>query len=189
MNCPKCKSELQPGAEKCEQCGAPVKKTKIVILRVVGILVFIALFVTAVVIYITHNKTLNPTPPSSGSTSDEQSVSDQVIYDKNGIKITYLYFENVGITPRFVFRIENSSILNIYANVSDVSVNDNMISTSLFTKVNAGKRATDYLYANLDDLVENGIYTVSKLEFELRISNADDEFGDPLDSTSVVIKF
>lgn len=191
MQCPKCKSEIQKGAKNCENCGAPVNtfiNNKIV--RIVAILLFIALFIVAVVIY-TSNKD-NTDPHYHFTTGDEAAEIQygKPVYDKNGIKVIAMYYDGSGYNPRFVFRIENSSAHDIYITCDDVSFNDYMMSASLYTKVTAGKRASANLLFEEEDFLENNITTLKKLEFKLIISDVDLEEDNPINDTeNIVISF
>jgi len=123
---------------------------------------------------------------SAAETSkEEEKTVEQVLYDENGIKLTYLGYEE-DIFPALKFRIENSSDKSYMVTTDDVSVNDSMISTSIIETVAPGKKSIAKMNMFSSDLEENGIEKIEKVEFKLHCTNSDD-FMDSFDSKVLTI--
>lgn len=99
------------------------------------------------------------------SVSAESSVSEEpsdvdastVVYDKNGIKITYKGLENqYGITTSIKFLLENSNSEKYTVQTTDISIDGFTYSTIMSTSIAANKKASDSVVILDSDFKENG---------------------------------
>lgn len=107
------------------------------------------------------------------SNAEEQSQADKVIFEKNGVKVTYKGIEDGLVTQKIKLKVENNSKKDYVVQSEDLSVNDCML-TSLFSlTVNKGKSAVGEVEYGISDLEENNIKKTEKVEFKLTFSNPD----------------
>ena len=93
------------------------------------------------------------------------SPSNMVVYDANGVKITYKGCTDAwdgGINVNFL--IENNTDKTILIQNRDTSVNGFMIDGVLSDEITSGKKANTALSIWKSDLEENNIVTVKELE-------------------------
>ncbi len=99
------------------------------------------------------------------SVSAESNVSEEpsdvdvstVVYDKNGIKITYKGLENqYGITTSIKFLLENSNSEKYTVQTTDISIDGFTYSTIMSTSIAANKKASDSVVILDSDFKENG---------------------------------
>lgn len=120
-------------------------------------------------------------------TNGTSSPSGTVIYEKNGIKITYL-----GIAARkyggeeVKLYIENSSEKNYIVQVDDESVNGLMTDSVFSCDVAAGKSAYDSIEFPDFVLEESNLTSVNTVEFIFRIFNADN-WSDRVESAIITV--
>lgn len=108
-----------------------------------------------------------------------------VVYDNNGIKLTYLGYEK-DIFPELKFKLENTSDKSYSVSTEDVSINDSMISTGIFESIASGKKSMVDMTMLESDLEDNGIDKIEKVEFKLRCTNSND-FMDSFESNVITI--
>ena len=215
MKCPYCNNEVRDGAKHCGQCGAslvPAKKdSKSTIIAIViagAIAVAVIAFVlkglsnnkntsntepsdTAPVSTVSYSTVAAPTAAPDTQEADDTSAlnEEKLIYDHNDIKIYYVSFTEKYL-PKFTFRIENNSDYDILLSTDNESVNDYMITTIIVKDVAAGKKATAEMVFYDSDLTDNNITKIEKLEFVLKISQANYYGDSPIDDEkSIVIEF
>lgn len=116
--------------------------------------------------------------------------SGSVLVDKNGIKITFMGFaeKTDGLLGYDIkVKIENTSSKNYTVQVRDLSINDVMITTSVFSaNVASGKTSNDAIWVY--SLEDAGVtLPIKKAEFYLHIFNADD-WHDSFDSDVVTVQ-
>lgn len=104
---------------------------------------------------------------SSIAETTKEVSKEQVLYEKDGIKLTFLEYEE-GYLPSLKFRIENSSDISYFITTDDVSINDSMISTGIFETVAPGKKTVANMTMFESDLKDNGIEKIEKVEFKLK---------------------
>lgn len=94
---------------------------------------------------------------TSNSSSESSNVEiSKVVYDKNGIKITYKGLENsYNITTKLNFLIENNNSETYTVQTTDVSIDGFTYSTLMSTKVASNKKATDSIVVLDSTLKEN----------------------------------
>ncbi len=100
----------------------------------------------------------------------EVTIEEQVVLDKNGIKITAKSLETKGIFgPEIKLLIENNSDTNVTVQARNVSVNGYMVETMLSSDVAAGKKANDSLTFMSSDIDTAGITTIADMEFAFHV--------------------
>ena len=122
----------------------------------------------------TNTVEITDTQPSDSSSSS----SGDVIYDSNGIKITYL---GVGTTtlgqPKIKLYIQNSTNLNYTIQARNTSVNGIMAYPVFSCDVVAGKSAYDGLEFSKYISGDNEITTINSAEFTFHIFETGDWLG------------
>lgn len=108
------------------------------------------------------------------STQQTGSTKGSVIYDKDGIKITFMGFEKppAPLLGYYInLKIENTSDIDYTIQTEDVSANDIMVPFGYYAfscDVAAGKQANDRIW--LLNLEQNGITEpITKAEFKLKL--------------------
>lgn len=119
------------------------------------------------------------------TTAAEEESKEVVVFDENGIKLTYTGYEE-DIFPKLTFRLENNTKKSYMVHSEDVSINDSMISTSILETVAGGKKANVDMTMLKSDLEKNNITKIEKVEFKLKITNSDD-FMDSFESGTITI--
>lgn len=119
---------------------------------------------------------------SSSSTSvsvakkaEETTAAEEkaiVVFEENGLKLTYTGFED-GIIPKFTFMLENNSDKSYSVMSEDESINDCMITMSLIESIAPGKKSAVNMSFFDSELEKNKIDKIEKLEFKLHYSNSD----------------
>lgn len=107
-----------------------------------------------------------------------------VLYEKGGVKITYLGLEQGEYSTDFKFLIENSSSKGITVQARDESINGYMLSGIMSDDVQPGKKANAKLTYFNSTLEENGIYSIDELEFSFHIF--DEETWDTIDDSKTI---
>lgn len=125
------------------------------------------------------NKTVILTDPSKTA-----SVSGTVVYEKGGIKITYMGLEQGSYSTDFKFLIENNSSVPITVQVRDESINGYMISGIMSDDVQPGKKVNGALTYFNTTLEENGINNIEELELSFHIFH--EETWDTIDDSKII---
>ena len=117
------------------------------------------------------------------SDKNQQATStpsnEKVIYNKNGIKITYLNYEYDCEKDYYCFKanllIENNSPkdISLYSDDKFISINGYMVDGTMVTDVGAGKKAKDFIYIPKKEFTKNGISEIENVEigFNYRFNN------------------
>ena len=95
-----------------------------------------------------------------------------VVFEENGLKLTYTGFED-DIIPKFTFLLENTSDKTYSVMSEDESINDCMITMSLIESIAPGKKSAVNMSFFDSELEKNKIDKIEKLEFKLHYSNSD----------------
>lgn len=106
--------------------------------------------------------------------SDNANQPDAVIYEKNGIKITYNGTSNGSFFTSFNLLIENNSNIAITVQVRDESINGYMMDGIMSEDVQPGKKANAELSFLNSSLEENGISSIESVEFSFHIYTKED---------------
>lgn len=119
------------------------------------------------------------------------SFSSQVIYDNNGIKITYKGLSKSTILSRstveFNLLIENNTNKDYTVQVRNFSINGYMVESIFSPSVAAGKKINDAITVHDETLTDNGITDCEDIEFKFHFFNSDD-WSDDFDSDIISIK-
>lgn len=117
------------------------------------------------------NANENTVELSSKSTSE--GMSSNVLYNSNGIKITYAGIGDGYIGKELTFLIENNSSEPICVQTRDDSVNGYMVYGIMSTEVQVGKKANGTLTYMSSELEKNGISEIEEIELYFHIFNND----------------
>lgn len=104
--------------------------------------------------------------------------TDKVIFNNMGVKITYTGIETNWYGKEIKLLIENNSGHDYEFQVRDVSVNGYMIEPMFSCDVKNGKKANDSLRFSDDDLSDNGIEDIEKIELSIHAFNWGDHSND-----------
>ena len=113
----------------------------------------------------------------------EASAADfsQTIVDKDGVKFEITGVEEDGFWGyTWNVYIENNTDQSLMYSLDDVSVNGVMVDPFWATEVEAGKKSNNDISWSGSALEEVGIDEVTVVDFQLRISDSEDIFADPL---------
>ena len=112
----------------------------------------------------------NPTSKPSSNPYDNVSIPNQVLLDKNGIKITATGYTSKGYYgPQINLLVENDSNNDVIIQARDESVNGYMIDCSMSIEVGAGKKANDKLSISKSSLELSGITTISYIDLSFLV--------------------
>lgn len=135
------------------------------------------------------NETVTENTPAPEKAEEiEAAISETVLVDEAGVKITAKSFapdEMFG--PEIKLLIENDSGKDLTFQTRNASVNGYMVETMLSADVADGKKANDSLTFMRDDLDVCGIGTVADMEFSFHIFTSD-SWEDYLDTPLIQIK-
>ena len=101
------------------------------------------------------------------------SISEQELYNKNGIVVTAKKMQDGMFGPEISVTVENNSTQNVVVSTRSLSVNDFMLTTSrLYSDVAAGKKDNAQINLMSSELRESGISTIGEVAFYLNISSS-----------------
>ncbi|NBI81654.1 hypothetical protein D3Z48_06070 [Clostridiaceae bacterium] len=129
-------------------------------------------------------------PDNEQSPPDEEkaaSISEQVLLDESGLKITANGLESGFMGAEVKLLIENNSDQNLTFQVRNVSANGYMVDTMFSPDVAAGKKANETITLLASDLNLCGIETIADIELSFHIFTTE-EWEDYLNSDTVQIK-
>ncbi|MEE1225242.1 MAG: stalk domain-containing protein [Clostridia bacterium] len=112
------------------------------------------------------------------------STTGKVVYEKGGIKITYVGIKQEDSFIDFKFLIENNASNGITVQTRDESINGYMMSGIMSEDVQPGKKANGALTYYNSMLEENGIDNIDELEFSFHIF--DEETWDTIDDSNII---
>lgn len=105
----------------------------------------------------------------------EISIKEQVLLDKNGIKITATeYVEDTIFGNSIKLLVENTTKATYTVGCDALIVNDYMISDLFSCEVASGKKATEEMHLLSNELEAAGIDTIGKIEMYLHAYKSDD---------------
>lgn len=100
------------------------------------------------------------------------TISETVLYEAEGVKITATGLEAGLVGPEIKLTIENSSEKNVLVTTDKLSANGYMMPLAgLYAEVAAGKNANESITLYTSDLEQSGVETLAKLEFYLKLQN------------------
>lgn len=103
----------------------------------------------------------------------ENKSSEQVLFDNNGIKITYTGMSSSYLGPQIKLRIENNSDIEFTVQTRNCAVNGYMIDPVMSCDVGSGKKANTSMTFMDSYLEENGITTIESVELNFHMFNWD----------------
>jgi hypothetical protein len=110
-----------------------------------------------------------PTPASN-----EITVTEQVLFEQSGIKLTLKGLKNGILGPELTVLVENDGSLPVTVQTRDVSVNGFMMNSVLFSAdVVAGKKNNSSITFMSIELEENGIETIETIELFFHVFNSE----------------
>ena len=118
------------------------------------------------------------------TTGAAATITEQVLYDENDIKITATGLEDGLFGTELQLLIENNSGQGVTVQARNANVNGYMVSTMMSADVAAGKKANDSLTFETSGLKECGIETIATMEFSFHIFNT--ESWDDVADTEVI---
>lgn len=121
---------------------------------------------------------------STEETGAAATITEQVLYDENDIKITATGLEDGLFGTELQMLIENNSSQGVTVQARNANVNGYMVSTMMSADVAAGKKANDSLTFETSGLKECGIETIATMEFSFHIFNT--ESWDDVADTEVI---
>ena len=117
---------------------------------------------------------------------EAEKTKEQVIFNNNGIKITYTGMDTTWAGDCVKLRVENNSGKNYTIQTRNESVNGMMVTAIFSCDVTNGKTANDEIQFLNSDLEENGITSINNIEFTFHVFNSDD-WSDSFDTVPIVI--
>ena len=121
----------------------------------------------------------------SGSSDEEVTIAETVLYEADGIKVTAKSLADGLLGTEVKLLIENDSSKNILITSSSVSANGYMMPTAaLYAEVAAGKKANESLTLLSSELDQCGIETLAEMQFYLQIQ--DPETWETIKTTDLI---
>ena len=121
----------------------------------------------------------------AGSSDEEVTIAETVLYEADGIKVTAKSLEDGLFGAEVKLLIENDSSKNILITSSSVSANGYMMPTAaLYAEVAAGKKANESLTLMSSELDQCGIETLAEMQFYLQIQ--DPETWETIKTTDLI---
>ncbi len=125
---------------------------------------------------------------TTGSASNTQATTaDSVLYNLNGIKISYTGVTDSIFGKDINLLIENTSNKDYTIQVRDFSVNGYMVNPVFSCDVTAGKKANDEITVTSSYLEENSITDIREFELKFYICEAD-SWDNPIESNTISYK-
>jgi len=121
-------------------------------------------------------------------TNSDVSLSEQVVFDQEGITITVkgLDMEDSFFGPEITVLIENGNEKDITVQVRDISINDVMVDAYFSSDVASGKKANDGITIMEDYLETANIQTIKTIEFSFHIFDSE-SWDTIIDSDPIVL--
>ena len=188
--CRHCRSEMDKKAKVCPTCH---KKQGVSTGCIIGLVLLVIVVLIPVFIIGSCSKAVDDAIKEDNKKADSKTISaDEVIFDENGLKITYKGIEagtlNVSTDIKLCF--ENDSEKSYSVTVEDFSVDGYSIKAGLYFKdIAAGKSANDSIEILDSYLEENGLSTdlIKEAELKFHFTNSDD-FTDSFSTDTITIK-
>ena len=173
--CKHCKSEMKKGAKVCPTCG---KRQRISLGCLIPLIIVGAVFLFIVLFISACNKGVDEVIKEDKQKKEDKKVSvEEVVYDNDGIKITYMGMEaaTLNVSTNIKFKIENSTDKSLTISTDDFSVDGYSINATMYAEVPAGKIANDSIGVLDSYLKDNGLSynSIKEAEFKIRITDSD----------------
>lgn len=124
------------------------------------------------------------TSPNDGA--NFTTAASDIIYDSNGITVTYTGITQTDERAEIHLLIENNTESDYYIQVRNFSMNGYMINSAFSPQIAAGKKCNDEISVSNNELSKNGIEKIESLEFSLHIFQCDD-WSNFIDSDTINI--
>jgi len=113
------------------------------------------------------------TPDEQGDTSStEITITETVLYEANGVKVTATGYEDGWMGPEIKVVVENTSDKNLLVTTTSVSANGYMMPyASLYAEIAAGKKANESISLMNSEVEQSGIETIAELQFFLQVQD------------------
>ena len=184
---------------------SPKKKSPIKIILIAVIAVVVG---GGVISSMSNNDTVNnaPVTAKNDKVSSEEKASVQeseksqivsnteeisnIIYDKDGIKITYKGLEKEFISTSLKFLIENANSEKYTIQTTDITIDDYTMGTIMSASVSPGKKTNDTITLLDSDLKDNGLSadTISEAEMDITIWSESDILDHQKETISFKLK-
>lgn len=128
------------------------------------------------------------TPDEALTSEPEPQQENVVLYDENGIKISYRSIEEGFLGKEMNLEIQNTTQINYTIQARDMSVNGYMLDPIFSCDIAAGKRANDYITLPSYELEDNGITDIESVELKFYFFNSDD-WSDNMETGPITINF
>lgn len=115
---------------------------------------------------------------------NQTEITNDALYEKNGIKIVYSGFEKDEYKVEFKFCIENNSNKKIAVLADNETINDIMIDGIMYAEVLPGKKSNNKVTFYNSTLDENEIGKINNFQFNFHI--IDDETMDVIDDSEMI---
>lgn len=123
------------------------------------------------------------------TTTEPETKPEQVLYEKNGIKITLKGLKmDSTFGPKLALLIENTTSTAYTVQVRDFSVNGYMVNTVFSSDVDAGKKNNDSISILSSSLEENDITKIENIEFSFHVFDSK-TWDNRFDSPKIKIEF
>ncbi len=116
---------------------------------------------------------------SLANTLKDVEISEQVLFDSDGVKAVITGWEFDGNSGGFKLTFVNETDKKLNLSIGDIMVNGCIIPDMYATRAEAGQNAEETFMLPYDRLIENGITKVGGIKFEM-IINVADESGDTI---------
>ena len=139
---------------------------------------------------ITTTITTTTAPETTTTIETTAETSDILLYDANGVKLTFLGAEETRRGIKFNVLIENDSGIDYMFQTRDAYINGMGTHLTFSPKVISGKKDKDYMMLRSSEMEENGftMENIETLEFKLHVFQYDD-WDNSFDSEPIIIQF
>lgn len=178
--CKHCRSEMDVRATVCPACRKKQSHPLLTVLLIAAAVFigvpfcvgFIHGFIGAL-----NKSSAEPSKTVSESKTTEKEtapITSKLIYNKNGVKISYTGADDNSSYMYIQLLIENDSDKKYCVQVDDFSINGYMIDPIMSVEVAPHKKCNDQIKVFKSELTKNNITKVNSVEFKFRIFNWDD---------------
>ncbi len=121
------------------------------------------------------NSDKKQTTTNDAADTSEAAISEQVLYDEGGLKITATALDmEAFLGPELKVLVENNTDKDLTIQTRDASINNLMVEPSFSCDVAAGKKANDAITFFSEDLEKSSIDQIAQIELRLKIFTSAD---------------
>ncbi len=103
-------------------------------------------------------------------TEKAKTFSEKSVYNKDGLKIYYIGFDNGIFSKELKFRVENNSGKKVTVSVDEMSIDGISVSGYMYAEVGDNKKKNDGIVLNSSDLDDNNIDSESIKKVDITFS-------------------